>query len=101
MASFSLDFPDDEILDELGDDIELIDINTQASTPLRGVFEYKYVDEGLGDQVGIHYPTVEVNNDKASLFVKTSKVKFDGKLYRILNQHPADMGKTLIILRSD
>lgn len=99
MPSFSLDFPDNEILEVLGDDIEVID-DVGTSTMIKGVFEHKYMENELGDEVGIHYPTVEVDNDKASLFQKKYRVIFETVEYSVLNVIPSDVEKTLVILRS-
>jgi len=99
MSSFSLDFDDDSILNILGDDIEIIDLNNTI-TSIKGAFEFRYMEDELGDVVGIHYPVVEVNNSDAHLFDKKFTVVFDNVQYKVLNKTPADMGKTLIILRN-
>lgn len=99
MTSFSLDFPDDDILDILGDDVTIIR-PSGGSTTIKGEFEYRYMEDELGTSIGIHYPVVEINNSDAPLFQKKYIVIFDGKRYSVLNKRPTDMGKTLVILRS-
>ncbi len=98
MASFSLDFPDDEILDILGDDIKVF--HSGGSTDIKGEFEHKYMDNELGDRVGIQYPVVIVSDVDAGLFKKKNKVEFNGDTYIVINSTPHEVGKTLIILRS-
>jgi len=99
MASFSLDFPDDEILDILGDDIRVFNPGG-GFTIIKGEFEHKYMEDELGDVVGIRYPTIVVNDSDAVLFGKKYKVEFADEVYKVLNSTPYDVGKTLIIMRS-
>jgi|GEM_PF-4331717 len=99
MASFSLDFPDDDVLDVLGDDIEVIDTSGNV-TPIRGVFDFEFMSDELGGEIDIKYPTVEVNDELSSLFKKNIKVKFNNTTYSYESKQPGDVGKTIIILRS-
>lgn len=99
MASFSLDFPDDEILDLLGDDIKLFNPGG-GFIIIKGEFEHKYMEDELGDTVSINYPTITVNDFDANLFRKKYKVEYNNETYTVLSQMPADVGKTLIVLRS-
>lgn len=99
MASFSLHFPDDEILNILGDDIRVFNPGG-GFTDVRGEFEFKYMEDELGEAVSIQYPTLTVNNSVAPLFGKKYKVEFDDSMYVVINQQPSDVGKTLVILRN-
>jgi len=101
MSSFSLDFPDDEILDILGDDIEVFDNQGLNPVIIKGEFEHKYMENELGDSVGIQYPTIVVSNSEAHLFAKKIRVDYDGETYTVLNAVPhTEVGKTLVIMRS-
>lgn len=101
MASYSLDFEelDDEILDILGDDITVFNPGG-GSQIIKGEFEFKFMEDELGDMVDIRYPTIIVNNSIAHLFDKKIRVEFDDVIYTVLKQLPSDVGKTLIILRT-
>lgn len=99
MASFSLDFPDDEILLILGDDIKVFNPGG-GFTEIKGEFEFKYMENELGESVSIQYPTILVNDSDADLFGKKYKVEFNGETYTVISNQPSDVGKTLIILRN-
>lgn len=99
MPSFSLDFPDDEILDILGDDIEVFNPGG-GSTIVKGEFEFKYMENELGDSISIQYPTIIINNSDARLFGRKYRVEFDNEDYTVLKQQPSEVGKTLVILRN-
>ena len=99
MASFTNTFPDAAILLVLGDDIEHIK-SGGGSDILKGEFEFKFLEEEIGDQIDIVYPVVELNNSDALAIKKTSRIKVYGKVYKMLKKRPINAGKTQVILRT-
>ena len=99
MASFALEFPDSAVLNLLGDDISVTD-EGGTTTQLKGEFEYQYLEQELGNRLGIHHPTVIVNDEDAIYFERKYTVTFDGSDYQVLNKHSLGIGKTMIVLRS-
>ena len=100
MASFSLDFPDDVVLNVLGDDITVIPVSG-GSYNVKGEFAWKFLDDELGDSIGIQHPTIEINSNDVSKFKRKAKVIFDGTKYIVMKVIPSDMQKHLVILRSN
>lgn len=99
MASFTNTFPDAAILAVLGDDITHIK-SGGGSVILKGEFEFKYLEEEIGDQIDIIYPVVELNNSDAKDINKKSRIKVDGNTYKLLKKRPINAGKTQVVLRS-
>ena len=99
MSSFSLEFPDKCLLAVLGDDITHIKPGG-GSEELRGIFEWKFLEQALGDLVDIKYPTIELD-DKDAKDVKSrkSRMKFNGDTFEVYKKVPNDIGKTLVVMR--
>ena len=100
MSSFTDMFPDANILDILGDDIEHLKASGGAPEMMKGEFEMKYLDEELGDRIDIIYPVVELDNADAAKIKKDSKIRVSGTLYKISKKRPIAVGKTQVVLRS-
>jgi len=98
MVSFSQTFPDVEILSILGDDIEHIRSSGGVSDQFKGVFEFKYLDEELGDRMDIVYPVVTLNDEDGKKVKPKSKLKVHGATYNVFKIRPASVGKIQIIL---
>ena len=99
MTSFSDTFPDTAILAVLGDDIEHIN-GGGGSTMLKGEFEFKYLEEEIGDMIDIVYPVAEVNTLDAKPVDKHSRIKVSGVTYKLLKKRPVNVGKVQLVLRS-
>ena len=100
MASFSSTFPDNNILAILGDDISHIEPGG-GTTTLKGEFEFKYLEDELGDQVDIIYPVAEIGNSDAKVIsTRDSRIRVSGVTYKILRKRPIAVGKTQLVLRS-
>lgn len=100
MASFSLDFPDADILSVLGDDITLIH-SGGGSEVIKGTFDKKYLEDELGEAIDVIVPVIEVDDIDAGKIKRTTKIEFNGIIYVVLRKRPVDTGKTMVILRSD
>ncbi len=100
MSSFTDTFPDNSILAILGDDITHIE-PAGGTTELKGEFEFKFLDDELGDQLDIIYPVAEIGNvDASTISAKDSRIRVSGVVYKILRKRPIAVGKTQLILRS-
>ena len=100
MVSFTDSFPDNSILAILGDDITHIEPGG-GTTELKGEFEFKFLDDELGDQVDIIYPVAEIGNaDAVGISAKDSRIRVSGVVYKILRKRPIAVGKTQLVLRS-
>ncbi len=97
MSSFSDSFPIEEILDELGDDVLLIHFGG-GSEIIKGIFEYKYLPDEVGDVINIEYPTLEVATSIAKKINSKSKIKSDDVIYKIHSRRNIDKISVLIIL---
>lgn len=98
MVDFTENFPDVAILNVLGDDIEHIKSSGGAPDQFKGVFEFKYLDEELGERIDIVYPVVTLNDEDGKLVKRKSKLRAHGVLYNVFKIRPAAVGKTQIIL---
>ena len=100
MSSYSIDFPHDLIDDVLGDDVETIDLDGNSAI-FKGVFEFKYMEDELGEAIDIVYPTVECSSTIAVNISKRHKIIFNAITYSVLKKRPLDGTRTELILRSD
>jgi hypothetical protein len=98
MASFSIDFPDVTILATLGDDLTIEPVGG-TPTIIKGVFEERYIDDAFAE-IGVIYPTVEIDIEDKQYFKNGFVLKFNGKSYKVLRMIPSQVEKTLVVLRS-
>ena len=98
MGSFALDFPDTTILSKLGDDIDIVQCDGAVDT-IKGVFEFKYLEAELADQIDVITPTALCLAADAENIDKSSKVIFNDKKYGVRKKVPADVGYILVILK--
>lgn len=99
MASFSLNFPDQDILNVLGDELKLIHTGGGSETIL-GEFEFKIMEDELGNQLDITYPVFDCDDADAAKFNKNSIMEFNGEKYSFHKKLPVDTGKTRIIMET-
>ena len=97
MANFSDQFPDMAILNILGDDLEHIAAGG-GSEIFKCEFEFKYLEEEIGDQIDIIFPVAEVSPDNASKTSKRSRFKYKGVTYKMVKKRPVNVGKVQLIL---
>lgn len=97
MGSFSLNFPDQDILAVLGDELTLIHTGG-GSEIILGEFDFKYMEDELGNQLDVTYPVFDCGNSDADKFNKDSIMRFDGEEYSFYKKLPIDTGKTRIFM---
>ncbi len=99
--SFLLDFPDDEIVDILGDTVSLED-DVGGSTTMKVVFEHRVIYDAVAD-LEVQHPVIVVNDEEKDLFKTGYRVGFNGKFYKILRGLPDEKenGKYVFTMRSD
>lgn len=98
MVDFANSFPDAQVFNQLGDQVELIDTNGR-STFISAVFDYEYEDEELGDRLSIKIPYIDVT-DNVNATISNQQVKYNGATYAIHHRRPIDTGLIRIVLRS-
>lgn len=100
MGSFSLDFPDDDILAILGDELTVIP-DGGGSFVILGEFSKKYMQDELGEQIDIVFPVFDCNDADALKIKKDSILRFDGREYSKFKSGPDDenAAKTRIYLK--
>lgn len=98
MASFQLDFPDDDLLAILGDEVTLIH-SGGGSEIVMGEFDFKYMEDELGDRIDIIYPVFDCNTLDADKINKSSLLKFNGETYEYFKKVPIDTGKKRIYMK--
>jgi len=99
MGSFSLGFPDDDLLAILGDELKLIH-SGGGSEIILGEFDFKALDEELGDRFDVVYPVFDCNIADAEKVEKGSRLQFNGKTYKLFKKMPIDTGKTRIVMKT-
>ncbi len=101
MSSFTRDFPDDDILAVLGDDITHLTPGG-GRVVLKGEFEFKFLEDELGEQLDIVYPVAEINDEDAvNVSAMNSRIEVEGVSYKIIKKRPIAVGKVQLILRSN
>lgn len=98
MPNFALNFPDDKILTILGDDVTLI-YSGGGSEIITGEFDWKYLDEELGERIDVTYPVFDCGDIDAAKFKKDSIIQYNSKQYRFFKKIPIDAGKKRIIMK--
>lgn len=100
MSGFLDDFPVDEVLALLGDDIT--HITQGGSVVIKGEFDRKYQQDafGVADVIDVKHPIVQVTNAVADTITVDSILEFDSKRYSLLHKEPVDGGLMDIVLRS-
>jgi len=98
MGSFSLDFPDDDIDAILGDEVTLI-FSGGGTQIVLGEFDFKFMEEELGDRIDIKYPIFDCNDSYAKLIKKNTLMKFNGNAYKLYKKLPIDTGKTRVYMK--
>ena len=98
MVGFADNFPDDVIMDALGDDITLIK-SGGGSSVIKAVFEYKYIESDDAARFDEVFPTIECLDTVAKTIDRNDTFKYGVKVFRILKKRPIDVGMTQIILK--
>ena len=99
MADFANNFPDANLMSQLGDSITLIH-KAGGSETIDALFEMKIMDDGLADSIDLIYPTILCNTADASKVKKTDTVRRGTINYKVLKKVPSDVGQTLVILKN-
>lgn len=100
MSSFSLDFPDDDILAILGDELTVVK-DGGGTFIILGEFSFKYMADELGERIDIVYPVFDCNDRDAAKVKRNSLMRFNGEEYKFYKSAPVDEnpGKTRIYMK--